>query len=130
MEFCDDSLDDIVFNKKSPEHIIGSLGWFMVFKFQQYFSYILAVSFIGGENHCCKSLTSLLDTTLCDLSLSVVYGRSVGDDSLDNIVFNKKSPPPCCLFKEINECKESWNFYLHMMCGVLRGLVHGKNFLL
>ena len=46
------------------------------------------------------------------------------DDSLDNIVFNKKSPPACCLFKEINECKESWNFYLHMMCGVLRGLVH------
>jgi len=49
----------------------------MVFNFQQYFSYILAVSFIGGENHCCKSLTSLLNTTLCDLSLSLVYGRSV-----------------------------------------------------
>ena len=46
------------------------------------------------------------------------------DDSLDNIVFKKKNPPPCYLFKEINKCKESWNFYLHMMCGVLRGLVH------
>ena len=46
------------------------------------------------------------------------------DDSLDNIVFKKKNPPPCYLFKEINECKDSWEFYLHMMCGVLRGLVH------
>jgi len=46
------------------------LDWFMVFNnnFQQYFSYIVAVSFIGRGNQstqrkpltCCKSLTNFL----------------------------------------------------------------------
>ena len=55
----------------------------MVFHFQQYFSYIVAVSFIGGGNRikiptCCKSLKSLMLYTLpwsgFELTTSVVIG--------------------------------------------------------
>ena len=61
---------------KQPSHFYGDgLVWFMVLKctFQQYFSYIVADSFIGGGNQstwgkiqtCCKSLTNFITYKCC-----------------------------------------------------------------
>lgn len=46
------------------------------------------------------------------------------DGSLEHIVYRKRDPPPCFKFKDVSECKESWEFYLKMMCGVCKGLIH------
>ncbi|CAC5382694.1 unnamed protein product [Mytilus coruscus] len=46
------------------------------------------------------------------------------DDSLEEIVQIKRDPPPCHKFKDISLCKESWEFYIKMACGICRGLVH------
>ena len=46
------------------------------------------------------------------------------DDNLENIVFKKTDPVPCYMFKDISLCKNSWQFYLSMMCGICNGLLH------
>jgi hypothetical protein len=58
------------FNTQPINCSIGAGSWVIGFKchFQQYFGYIVSVSFIGGGNHstmrkpltCCKSLTNFI----------------------------------------------------------------------
>ena len=61
--------------------------WFMMFKamhFQQYFSYIVAVSYIGGGNQrilrkpptCCKSLTTLSHVVTMIIFIKKILGSA------------------------------------------------------
>ncbi|XP_076094918.1 uncharacterized protein LOC143065300 [Mytilus galloprovincialis] len=54
------------------------------------------------------------------------------DYSLDDIIFNdaNRSWKPCCMFENLEECQEAFNFFITILLDICRGLlyIHNKGF--
>ena len=54
------------------------------------------------------------------------------DYSLDDIIFNdaNRSWQPCCMFENLEECQEAFNFFITILLDICRGLlyIHNKGF--